>query len=187
MPINSRLTWQELLDSITRRQGEIDVATNIYPIGVPSSPNVPYDLFSDVENLLLEVSNAMLRQLSFDEMMNVGTKAITTLTGASPLTVPNNAIGILSASVDGRASDEYVPATFLESQTSTRVCCYSFISGQIKFIGGASGTFNIIIEPTLADWRANNVILPPAYDNKRINEVCNLLEIADYLPVGRLG
>lgn len=184
MPVNGRLRWQELLDEIARRMGEIDVAGNTYPSGVAGQANMPYNLKSDVEDILLEVSQASLRELTFDEIQDVGLRGVNAVVGTvSPIVVPENAIGLISSIIDLGVAAEVTPAMFY--QGITRSAVFMFAARNVYY-NGTNAAFEIAIEPTLANWRLNAIILPPAYDNKRIDEVCHILEVGDYLPAGRL-
>lgn len=176
----------ELLEEIARRQSEYDVAANVYPAGVPGTVDSPYYLKTDVENILWECSNAALRELTFDELQAVGTKAITPVSGASPITLPDNAIDVLSGNIGGAPADEVLPAIYFQLLQSSRSTIYTFFGGKIYFNGTGTGAFQIVSEPPLADWQANNIILPPGYDEARISDVCQLLEAEDFLPTGRI-
>lgn len=186
MPTNARLSWSELLEEIARRQSDYDVAANTYPSGAPGTVDAPYNIRADVELLLLECSNAALRELSFDELQAVGAKAIVAKTGASPIALPDNAIDVLSGNIGGEPAVEVLPAIYFQTLGSSRLTCYTFFSGNIYYTGVGTGTFQIIVEPPLSEWQANNVILPPGYDEARITDVCQLLEAEDFLPVGRI-
>jgi hypothetical protein len=184
MPVNGRLQWSELIEEIARRQSQFDIAGNIYPSGVPGTVDSPYYLRQDIENMLWEVSNAALRELTFDELQAVGLRAITSDAGASPLALPDNAIDVLSGNIGSQPAVEVLPSIFL--QGSTRSTEYAFYGGNVNYVGTGTGTFQIIVEPPLSDWQANNIILPPGYDETRISDVCQLLEAEDFLPVGRI-
>lgn len=179
MPVSGRLTWTEMLDEIQRRQSENTPSVN-------PQFDVPYFLRDDIEQTLLEVSNAKLRALGVSEIGSVGTLAVTPISGTSPLTMPVGAIGIISATIDSGPAVEVDPSRYYFMNTGPHTKILTVAARQILFIG-TSATVNVLIEPDLAVWQSNPTppLLPPGYDEPRIAEVCSILELEDFLPIGR--
>jgi hypothetical protein len=60
----------------------------------------------------------------------------------------------------------------------------TFENGVIKFVGTTLKCV-FLVEPTLAEYRANASIIPSVYDNERISRTIKRLLITDYMPGGR--
>lgn len=179
MPLNGRLLWTELLDEIQRRQSENSTA--------PSPQfDIPYFQRSDVEQTLWEVSNSKLREVGVTTMGNIASGAVTSLSGASPLSMPANAIGVINVTIDGGPAVEVDPDRFYFMNTGPATKLVTFANRQLLFIG-TSADVNILIEPDLSVWQSDPQpsLLPPGYDEERIADVCEILELQDYLPAGR--
>lgn len=182
MPLNGNLLWTELLDEIQRRQSE--------STGIVAGPqfDIPYFSRDDIEQTLLEVSNTKLRELGVTEIGSVALGAITTISGASPIAMPAKAIGIVNATIDGGPAVEVDPDRFFFMNTGpgTKLVTIAGPPRQMLFIG-TSANADILIEPDLGVWQGDPTppLLPPGYDEERISEVCAILELQDYLPVGR--
>lgn len=170
-----RLTWSERLDEIQRRLGE--------EIGTPTSPGLdsPYfDRLTEIEPVLLEVSNAALRELSIEELGNAkATQTVTT--GVLPIL----AVRLIGATVDSYPAVEVNVAQFLQN-ASTPMLLYCSMRTVFPFAGarvinttGTASSFSFIVEQSLAVWRSTPDMLPPAYDERTINETLAILSLAD--------
>jgi len=171
----SRLTWDQRLDEIQRRIGE--------QIGTPTSPSLdaPYfDRALDIEPILLEVSNAALRELSIEELGNAKAVQIVT-TGVLPIT----AVRLITARVDSYPAVEVNVAQFLQNAgTPMLLYCimrtvFPFAAGRTIEHTGTTSSFSLICEQSVATWRSTPDLLPPAYDERTINETVAILSLAD--------
>lgn len=183
MPTAGRLTWTEKLDAIQARMNEAFVA-------VDPQLNIPYFDRTEIERILLEVSNANLKELSIEDISAVGKDAIDEYTNAvSPIAINIKSIDVVSATYDGKPMVEVTPAAFFQNDYAgiTTSAMFSVFGGNIYFVDtGASAVFQVLAYQSLADWQATPDLLPPAYDEKVIRETCEILELADYVPVERI-
>lgn len=175
MPTFGRLSWTERLDEIQRRLAE--------EIGTPTSPglDVPYYSRSlDIEPLLVEVSNAALRELS---VQDIGSPlAVTTASGASPVSMPVTAIRLVTATLDNAPGVEVEVARMVQNTNSPSklFCIQKSLTGNTRVIlhNATTASFSFLCEQALAVWQSTN-LLPPAYDEKTIAETVRILSIAD--------
>lgn len=176
--MSGRLTWDERLDEIQRRLTE-----EVGASGSGGLDNPYFDRTLDIEPTLLEVSNAALRVLPIELLGNP--KAITTVSGASPVALPLIAIRLVSAVVDNGIAVEVEPAQYaLFSSASARVFSISRDTTSdtgargIRF-NGTTGSFRFLCEQPLGVWQSTIEILPPGYDERTIAETVSILSIAD--------
>ncbi len=174
-----RLTWQQKLDEIQRRQSEANL------LAPSAGLDVPFFLRSDIEQILWEVSNAKLGSLSVEEIGNCDSSVTQIILGASPIVLPKGMIDIVTATIDGGACVEVDPAHYYwvlgASGKYFSVMKNIGTGARSIYHSGATAEFAILTEAPLASWQANLPILPPAYDEECINEVCVLLEIEDFV------
>lgn len=173
MPTAGRLSWDERLDEIQRRLGE--------QIGSPAQVGLdaPYYGRSDIEQILLEVSNAALRVISIEELGN--TTAIVSDIGTSPIEIEEEAIRLVSATVDSFPAVEVEPSRYFLA-SDTRSLLFSIMANagtRVIRHNGTNGNFALMVERSLFVWQSTIDILPPAYDEKTIAESVAILSLAD--------
>jgi len=171
------LTWTQKLDEVQRRLGE--------EVGTPTSPglDVPYfDRSLDIEPVLLEVSNAALRELSIEELGSPA--AITPATGASPIALPTTAVRLVTATIDSAPAVEVELARWIQNENAPAkiFCIQKNNIGNTRVIkhNGTTAAFGFLCEQPLGVWQSTQ-LLPPAYDERTIAETVQILSIADNL------
>lgn len=179
---DGRKTWAELIDEIAGQQGEPD--SSVFPILI-GQVNVPYFRREEIEQCLYDVSLVILHELADMSPDLLGASAYSELTATSGDTVPLAVINCTSAKIDSKSAVEVPPATWLQNRETTSKI-YAFFGGNVYFSGGTTGVFEFTIEPALSLWQSDVHILPPGLDMRRISMCCNLLELSDYLPAGRI-
>jgi len=175
-----KLSWTEMLDAIAARQSEA--------LGVVLGTDMPYFDNQVTEQILVEVSNMILREVPKVELEALGSTAMTTSTYANGAAIPIDRVRVVGASIDGKACDEPVlPAGFYQNRFSVyagySANIFTFGEGNVYF-NGALITLTTVRECTLAEWQADGVsiaILPAKYDMERINAVHQILSINNHL------
>jgi hypothetical protein len=166
-----RLTWTEILAEIKLQAGQANAP-------LQSQEDIRYFEPADIELLLLEESNAILGDLRVDEFESIGPPAVQTLTAAAVAVAhPLNTIDILSATIDGKPAVEVTPSMY-KSLRETDMYIYSVFSKAIHFTQ-ANGSFTVLVEPSLAEWQADPMILPIGNEREQIRRVVDILRGID--------
>ena len=159
-------------------------------VGVDPQLNVPYFDRAEIERVLLEVSNSNLRELSIEDLDAVGAGAVDEyLNAVSPIAIDPKSVDIVSAKLDDLPIIEVTPAQFFQNNYSGVIATKMFtvFNNEIYFtMTGGTAYFQVLANQILTDWQTIPDILPPGYDEKVIRETCDILEIADYVPVERI-
>jgi hypothetical protein len=189
------LTWQDKLDSLGERIGEPDWQDN----ATNTEQDTPYFDWTVAEKWLYMSSLFYLRSVPPQELEAIGSDAIQVVTASAgggivitTTPIPQNVLKVLDAQIDtgvGFRPAEYVPPTiYLQMLTcaANESLIYTLIGGFIAVKGTANITITCLVEPALASFQNDDVILPPGYDEDIVNRAKSLLMISDYLPAGRL-
>ena len=188
------LTWQDRLESLAARIGEPD----LFHPAINAEQLTPYFDPITTEKWLYRACLFYLRSSQYSDLDSIGSKAILKLTGSTgagiltSVVVPQNVLKIYNATIDvgtGYKPAEFIPQPYyLQMLTCsiTESLTYSFINGYVAMHGTANFSITLLVEPTLADFQDDNVILPPGYDEDVIDRTKTYLMISDNLPQGRL-
>lgn len=153
-------------------------------IRIPGKSGLPYFLNTDIEDLLLVVSQEMIREVNPMELMAMGSAAAVTVTGsggsASP--IPLNVVNTLDISIDDAPADEISLAGYYQRKgIANGIPVYAFTGvagvGTILYTGGTNINAQFIVEPPLAVWQSDVKILPPGTDAERIARVFERMQI----------
>lgn len=182
------LTWQELLDSVARRLGEPD----LFDTSRTSEQQTPYFDGQEIERFLYRVSLTKLRALD-DEECDSAVVMVTSTEDAAGSTVPLNAYAIAGAGVNQTMSgnftlaDEIQPATYyqLYSVPAAVQAYYTCVAGQL-IANGVQVRVVYRVEPTLTQFRNDEIAIPAEYDEWRIDQTHKLALVQDFLPAGRM-
>lgn len=180
-------TWQELLDSIARRMREPDMAS----VPTTSEEQTPYFAIDEVERLLYRVSLTRLRAMSEQELDAVGPAALAALDGS--FNVPTNAYGVAAAAIQTVIGGLFAPAEFVapaiyyEMMTvpDAASAIYTFIDRHV-FFKGYHMQITYRVEPTLTQFRNDEVTLPAEHNEDQIDTVHKLMLGQDFMPTGRM-
>ena len=132
------LPWLELQAQVAARVGEAeDVPNSIIPVG---ENDIPFFSQPIIEDLLLEISNQMLREINPDTLEAIGSQAInTTIYTTKGQALTTGTIRVLTVSIRPSNTDvNYIgtqpmtPATFVQVQNADP----TLISGWAVFNGG---------------------------------------------------
>lgn len=177
------MTWQELLDQIEYRSQQGDGASS----AASGDEQAPYYKRARIEKYLKEVSTQLLLEIPQAEAEAIGGDAILEMSVSSGDALPLEVISCLAARMDNEPATEVSPAHFFQLDLPMDplygVKAYSFFSGNV-YHSGTSLDLVLLIEPTLATYRADGVTLPAQYDEVRIERVHQLLLAMDFLETG---
>lgn len=184
------MTWDEKLEAIVARIREPEILTG----AIPGQLDIPYFTKDEVEDHLLIVSNDLLREVTEDELMAIGSDAVTALQGSTTfgifqcVPVPLDVIAILSATINSEPAVEASASGFfqLAQVDSSLDSAYSFAEGRALFYGTSSDVIKLFVvtEASLAAWQGSTggkPILPPGYDLEAIDRTVARLQMIDYL------
>lgn len=182
--------WDDMLSSVTARIREPE--TLIGPI--PGELDIPYFTKAELEDHLLIVCNDLLREVPEDELMAIGSDAVTALQGSvaygifRSIPLPIEITSVLSATINTDPAVEASASGFfqLAQVDSTLDSAYTFSEGKALFYGTVSDVIKLfyIVEPSLAAWQgltSGKPILPPGYDLEVIDRTVARLQVIDYL------
>ncbi len=172
--IFQRLTWEEKIATLKRRR------TEEFNPSPEAQNDVPFFNTADMEQILLEVSNASLRELRIDELQSVGQLTVVALTAAATsVDTPENFIGLISAKIGDRDASEVVPSRFFQLRDSISLV-YCIFAGKIWFTG-ANAEFIVMVEPDYDNWSLVQDMLPMSWDEQTIKESFDILWAIDNL------
>lgn len=184
------LTWDQMILEISRRLREPETGLG-WPI--PAQIDIPYYTRDDLEQALLEITQQKCREIPVGELDALGSTVISTVTTTSGDTMPTGAVRLLAVAIRQTAGLQYSaaiwrgPAQFRQvaGVSAGFIACYTVYDSKFFYIGN-SARVTWLIEPTLADCRADTVIVPPVYDEERMDWVAKQMLLANYLPKERV-
>ena len=159
------MIWADKIAHIASLIGEPELLT---ATPISGELDVPNFVKSDIEKMLLCVSQEMIREYDPQELQAIGSKAISIVTGAaSPVTLPLNALDVIGVSIDSAPGIEASVAGYYQHANVdiALVACYAYseVSGTGKILyTGTNISAIVLIEPPLADFVADLGVLPPA-------------------------
>lgn len=187
----AQATWIELLQSCAERMREPDILTSGSTESAES--RIPYSDASVVERFLYFASLLVLREVPLLELEELGSGAIEAVSVVPTAAAPLDVFGYSTATIQQVSAGPFVmadavaPAVYFEQATvpSTISAIYTFYDGGVQFKGV---TINItyLREPTLSEFQNDDIILPPGYDEARIDLVHQLMLAEDFMPMGRM-
>lgn len=175
------MTWQEKLDECEYRLQQTPGTTS----AITGDEEAPYYDRSLIERYLYEVSVQTLLEIPAEEAESIGGAAIDANSYVSGDSLPLATIGFLSARMDGDPAVEVSPAHYfqLENTANTFIKAYVFMKGCV-FHTGTQLDLVLLVEPTLAEFQADAVILPQWYDERILDVTHQILLAMDYLQRG---
>lgn len=176
------MTWQEMLDEIERR-----VQQGTYTSATTGDGNIPYFDRAHAEELLYEISVQLMLEMPDYLAETLGDAALVTASLANAAAIPLNYLKCFAVRIDGNLAKELSPASYyqlnLPATSPYTIAVYSFGAGVIGH-SGTTAVATFLVQPTLATFQANTVVLPPQYDEPRITWVHELMLAQDFLPEG---
>lgn len=171
--------WQDLLDELELRTGQLGLSSSD-----TADEEAPFYQRSVIERYLYEVSVQLLLEIPPTEIESLGTKAILAMAAAaSGATVAANVINSISARIDNQPAKELSPAHYFQLNTPTSSIgpkAYCFMQGKL-FHSGTAADMVLLIEPTIADFQADLVSVPPQYDEERMARTLRILSSMDHM------
>jgi hypothetical protein len=180
------LNWNEGLQRIAERLREPDVLVRA---DLPGQANTPWLTKDDIEQKWCEACQQLLRECSVEELDNIGSAALYTVTSGSPFTgPPTNFIDLISVNIDGLPGVEVSPYIYqaLLSAPNAKARVYTYDYNGI-FFKGSTGTALFLIEPALSVFQSDVPILPQNKFEESLTLVTRMFAFQDSLPEGIAG
>ena len=183
------MVWADTLIAVTQRFREPEILTP----PIPGELDIPYFDKDELEDHLLIVCNDLLREVSEDDLMAIGSAALTTKSGSAvfrgsmfrSLDIPDDVVGVLAETIGGEPCVEAAPAGFFQliKVDSSLDSAYLFAEGKGLFYGDGSRSLRMtfLLELDLQTWQSDVVILPPAFELEAIERCVARLHMIDFL------
>lgn len=185
--------WVDLIAHVAARERELELqSTN----DVESEAFNPYWERSDVELLLCEISQRLLREIPEMDMEALGSAAVQFITPASGDVLPLNTLNVLGVTVQTDATvNKWFPSQWVspESWFQTYTASakrmlnrWTTFNGQFFYIGNAANVI-LLVEPDISVFQSDTLVLPPVgYDEIRVDWTHKILQVEDNMPGGRV-
>jgi hypothetical protein len=185
--------WSDLIAHIAYRERETEIVSSN---PVQNEANNPYWELSDIELLLAEISNRLLREIPQPDLESLGSLALQFLTLSSGDALPLNTIDVLGVTIQtSTTTGKWYPAQYVSPASWFQVyganpdmviTRWTVFNGQF-WCSGTSGKAVVLLEPQLSDYQSDTLILPPVgYDEIRVDWVHKMLQVEDFMPGGRV-
>lgn len=151
------------------------------------------DLFiipEEMDLLHLEVVQELIREISDDELEEVGAAIIATVNGVSGMTLPLNCVRIVSVAIQLEDGDtiwhrarEVSVALWHQAKSipAADFLRYVLKEGKVYF-NGSSIDIQFIVEPSLAICKFDSAVLPAGKVEERLDRVHQLILAIDRIP-----